>query len=531
LKKTYSPIGYLLLVGLALLAVHALDARLEARNIKQNIAERKTCGRIVHGMQEMHLAPFSLDDYFASTDVPKSIPDGPNGDTVTSILDISSTDTIHDLNVRLTITHTWIRDLRISLVAPPPHDTMEVVLLNLFPGDSVLNMTDCWFDDEAADSINGGHPPFTGFFRPQQALSRFDNLLIQGQWTLRVLDRFHADTGSVQSWGIEINPPVNLQGTVRRSQDNAVLAGARIEVLGANREAVTNASGQYEISGIDSGSYAVVFSAQNYESDTVEQVLITSGQITTLNATLNSQFIFRDYHSREDSAAIADLDTAIMALSVSDSFLISDLDVTVNIHHTYPGDLVVWLTSPWNQQVTLASRPDSGIRDGFIECRFDDEATARADSSDSPFTGSYRPTGSLSILDNHSVAGVWTLFAYDAAELDTGWIVNFTLHLTTTSLAVPAERLTPPQIFVFYGNYPNPFNATTMFSFDLTRQTYVKLALYNILGQEVARLVDKPIAAGAHQFSFDGSSLTSGLYFARLTAGGASETRKVILLK
>ncbi len=85
--------------------------------------------------------------------------------------------------------------------------------------------------------------------------------------------------------------------------------------------------------------------------------------------------------------------------------------------------------------------------------------------------------------------------------------------------------------FSFNGNYPNPFNAATTFSFSLGQPAQAKLILYSILGQEEASLLDKFVEAGVQKIAFDGSFLTSGLYFARFTAGGASTTRKVVILK
>ncbi|MDD5088343.1 MAG: choice-of-anchor J domain-containing protein, partial [bacterium] len=85
--------------------------------------------------------------------------------------------------------------------------------------------------------------------------------------------------------------------------------------------------------------------------------------------------------------------------------------------------------------------------------------------------------------------------------------------------------------FAFHGNYPNPFNAQTQFSFALDRAGDVQLTLFNITGQEVARVVDGTMNAGTHVVPFDASSLPSGVYLAHLTANGHSATHKMMLLK
>jgi len=79
--------------------------------------------------------------------------------------------------------------------------------------------------------------------------------------------------------------------------------------------------------------------------------------------------------------------------------------------------------------------------------------------------------------------------------------------------------------------YPNPFNPMTTLSFEIPEATHVTLKVFNMIGQEVATLADEELAAGLHQRSFDGTQLTSGVYFYRLQIGNAVETAKMALLK
>ncbi len=88
-----------------------------------------------------------------------------------------------------------------------------------------------------------------------------------------------------------------------------------------------------------------------------------------------------------------------------------------------------------------------------------------------------------------------------------------------------------PTRFVLFQNYPNPFNPKTVISFQLPVVSDVKLIVYDILGREVAVLVNDRKAPGAHTVWFDGSRLATGVYFYRLDAGGFSQTRKLVLLK
>ncbi len=80
-------------------------------------------------------------------------------------------------------------------------------------------------------------------------------------------------------------------------------------------------------------------------------------------------------------------------------------------------------------------------------------------------------------------------------------------------------------------NYPNPFNPETNFRFKLTKEEQVKLSVYNLVGQEVAVVVNKRLGPGTHTVSWNAGSLTSGVYFYRLEAGHYSATRKLVLMK
>ncbi|HBC47749.1 MAG TPA: hypothetical protein DCZ43_11940, partial [candidate division Zixibacteria bacterium] len=80
-------------------------------------------------------------------------------------------------------------------------------------------------------------------------------------------------------------------------------------------------------------------------------------------------------------------------------------------------------------------------------------------------------------------------------------------------------------------NYPNPFNPTTQIAFELPEAGPVTLEIYDILG----RLIDKPIdgfySAGGHAVTWDGSHVSSGIYFYRLTAGDSYQIRRMTLMK
>jgi len=85
--------------------------------------------------------------------------------------------------------------------------------------------------------------------------------------------------------------------------------------------------------------------------------------------------------------------------------------------------------------------------------------------------------------------------------------------------------------FLLNQNYPNPFNPTTKISFTLPKETQVKLDVYNVLGVLVTNLIDMRYPAGTHFVNFNGSYLSSGIYFYTLQADNFRETKKMVLLK
>ena len=85
--------------------------------------------------------------------------------------------------------------------------------------------------------------------------------------------------------------------------------------------------------------------------------------------------------------------------------------------------------------------------------------------------------------------------------------------------------------FTLSQNYPNPFNPVTTISYSITRTGFVRLIVYNILGQPVKILVNKELKAGSYHNEFDGERLSSGVYLYRLTAGKYSIMKKMVLMK
>ena len=142
-------------------------------------------------------------------------------------------------------------------------------------------------------------------------------------------------------------------------------------------------------------------------------------------------------------SATATLASANVPLSVPDrggvgstlavsgtSGVVTDVNVRLDIAHTYAADVRAYLVSPSGRRVELVSIA-GGDGDNFTDTVFDDEAATPVAVGAAPFTGSFRPVGSLADFDGQSANGTWTLQVDDVAQYDAGTLLNWSITLAT----------------------------------------------------------------------------------------------------
>jgi hypothetical protein len=151
-------------------------------------------------------------------------------------------------------------------------------------------------------------------------------------------------------------------------------------------------------------------------------------------------------------------------------------------------------------------------------------------------TEDYSQTTHVSALDGFPLGSlIWndtqnsTYAASHANELSL--VLNRYVALGGTITGVKGGTSLKPEQFSLSQNYPNPFNPTTTINFNVGKASNVKLAVYNMLGQKVATLVNSHMNAGPQSVVFDASRLASGVYFYRLDAGSFSSVQKMLLVK
>jgi hypothetical protein len=114
----------------------------------------------------------------------------------------------------------------------------------------------------------------------------------------------------------------------------------------------------------------------------------------------------------------------------------------------------------------------------------------------------------------------------------TSGVINIDWYDWNTPFTTDVEQISGlPQDFNLSQNYPNPFNPLTKIEYSIPEVSFVQLKVYDILGNEVATLVNEEQSAGTYRADFSGSDLASGLYIAKLQAGNYSKTIKMSLLK
>jgi hypothetical protein len=115
-----------------------------------------------------------------------------------------------------------------------------------------------------------------------------------------------------------------------------------------------------------------------------------------------------------------------------------------------------------------------------------------------------------------------------------GW-TSFSNFIVTNDSAVvtgvSSPTTTTPHTYALGQNYPNPFNPTTTISFDLPKQSDVTLKVYDLMGREVATLLNTTMQAGSHTALWNASRCASGVYFYKLAAGTYTAVKKLTLVK
>jgi len=236
-------------------------------------------------------------------------------------------------------------------------------------------------------------------------------------------------------------------------------------------------------------------------------------------------------------------------VGVSETFIVSfpgmmitsTNDATLQVTHTWVGDLIWTITSPEGTQVVVMDRPGyTGVGFGCdgddIDVAINDAGTAGPveDMCDDlpAIHDDPTPNNPLSAFDGEDPNGNWTLNMSDNAGADTGTVDAWNLSFVLGPIVANEPGAELPEGYSVSSAYPNPFNPQTQFVVQVDQTQHVVADVYNALGQQVARIFNGVLASGQQEtLTFEANNLPSGLYMVRITGDQFVTTRRVSLLK
>jgi len=215
--------------------------------------------------------------------------------------------------------------------------------------------------------------------------------------------------------------------------------------------------------------------------------------------------------------------TVISTVNVSGNFPITDVNVIIDITHTWDADLDITLTSPAGTVVELTS-DNGGNGDNFTATIFDQEATGSITAGTAPFTGSYIPEGDLSTIYGEMSGGDWILTIVDDADADGGTFNSFDLELCVQgSLSVDEFN----DAITSFTVYPNPNNGSFNIKLNTLTNNDITISVFDIRGRSVYNNIFKGSPTFKETINLD--NVQSGMYLLQVSDGFNNQTKKVII--
>lgn len=211
-------------------------------------------------------------------------------------------------------------------------------------------------------------------------------------------------------------------------------------------------------------------------------------------------------------------------INIPDSKVIADINVTINLFHSYVGDLQIKLVGPDNTEVILSDE-NGGSGSNYIDTVFDDDASVNISSGSAPFTGSFIPNGDLNDFNGLSSAGNWKLVITDNYDLDGGALLDWTIQICADNGLSIGDSLIDTGLVVIYKERDKYLIKlpTASINEDL------KLTVMNALGQMIYLKTLKNETGQGYEYTLDMSNASSGVYFVRIGNNRAGNMKRIIV--
>ncbi len=476
---------------------------------------------------------------------------GPDGGTETlSVASIGSNFSVEDVNVTVNISHTFVGDLTIKLIAP---DGVTEVLLADGVGGSGNDYIDTVFDDAATDPIATGTAPFTGSFQPAGNLSDFNGLSSFGDWTLSITDNFDFDGGALNSWTLQVCGDI----VVTNNDVGITAITAPTSGEGLNNETIsvtvsnfgdmdqTGFDVNYSVNGgaavvetvgtnVAAGSSITYDFAQTADFSAIGAYTISSSTLLAGDEeTTNDEFMTTvsnfacetEMNDTVDNVGPDGGTTTTSVITLTDDFPIDDINVTVDITHTWVSDLDIRLIAPDGiTEVTLASGV-GGSGDDFAGTTFDDEAATLIGDGDAPFSGTFQPDGNLSDFNGMSTMGDWTLSITDNFDGDGGTLNSWSIqYCGNTNLSIDENELGGELQVIHLGD--DQYDIILPMG---TLSDQMNFRVFNLLGQVLLDSSLEPVEGVGYRYRLDMSYAASGIYVIEVTNGDSESVKRFIV--
>ena len=218
-----------------------------------------------------------------------------------------------------------------------------------------------------------------------------------------------------------------------------------------------------------------------------------------------------------------DIGVTTSVINMDQNAVITDVNIILNIEHTWDADLEVKLIAPDATEIILFE--DIGSNgDNFTNTILDDDASTVISDEEAPYTGSFSPVGNLSDLNGLMSGGDWTLYINDDANGDGGNLLDWSIQICTeASLSVSVNELDGEFKIFNKGNNQFEVSLTNTSSFE-----DLNLDVYNMVGQ---RLLWKTLknTSGFYSHSIDMSYASKGIYLVRLGNNKSSTVKRIVV--